>query len=110
MKDIIGRWAFVAGIVLSAVVGFLGMAPLIVTLMLLLGFIVGMLNITMKETVPFLVAIIALIVGFDALKDILRAVWDISSFIQVFYAITLFVVAAAIPVILRALVVTLKEV
>jgi hypothetical protein len=59
----IGFWAFVIGIILAIVAGIFWPANSVVILILLiLGLIIGFLNVSDKETVPFLVATIALIV------------------------------------------------
>ena len=75
MASKIGEWAFIIGIVLSIVLGivpgdYLGMATLG---LVVLGLLVGFLNITEKETTPFLVAGIALLAtgnAADSLKVI----------------------------------------
>lgn len=63
-----GRYAFIAGVLLAIIVGFYSdMEPNVrygVSIVLvLLGLLVGVLNITAEETVPFLVAAIALMGG-----------------------------------------------
>ena len=75
MASKIGEWAFIIGIVLAVLLGFvpaayLGMATLV---LVILGLLVGFLNITEKETTPFLVAGIALLAtgtASDSLKVI----------------------------------------
>jgi len=66
---IIGFWAFILGLVIAVVFGILvalGMAmgamPAIIIVLIILGLVVGFLNITAKEILLFLVATIALIV------------------------------------------------
>jgi len=67
----VGFWAFIVGLIIAVVVGILavlspgiGMAimPAIIIVLIILGLIVGFLNITAKEILLFLVATIALIV------------------------------------------------
>jgi hypothetical protein len=65
----VGFWAFIVGLVIAVVVGILaalGMAtaimPATIIVLIILGLIVGFLNITAKEILLFLVATIALIV------------------------------------------------
>ena len=65
MESKIGQWAFIIGIILAIVVGVfsasLGSWTGNLTLLLvILGLIVGFLNISEKETTPFLVASAAL--------------------------------------------------
>jgi len=58
----IGRWAFLLGLLISIIAGFGGEIPALVTVLFILGLIVGFLNISERESVPFLVAVIALLV------------------------------------------------
>lgn len=77
----IGWWAFAVGLVLSVIFGYAGNNNLI-WLLVLLGLVVGFLNVTEKEAVTFLVAAVALIVAGSAgigelwfrLENVLRAV------------------------------------
>jgi hypothetical protein len=63
MLSKIGFWAFTIGIIVSIVMGFIAAQNTVaVIILLILGLIVGFLNITAKETTVFLVATIALIV------------------------------------------------
>ncbi len=63
-----GRYAFIAGVLLAIIIGFYSdMEPNVrygvSVVLVLLGLLVGFLNITTAETVPFLVAAIALMGG-----------------------------------------------
>ena len=72
MLGMIGFWAFIIGLVLSIIGGIV--APqnaVIVLILVILGLIIGFLNITAKEMMLFLVATIALVVVggvFEPLK------------------------------------------
>ncbi len=57
----IGHWAFVLGLLIAIIAGLGGEVPYILVVMTILGLIVGLLNVTEKESTPFLVAIIALL-------------------------------------------------
>jgi hypothetical protein len=66
--ETIGRWAFIAGIIIAILAGIAaavggGMGGWVPLVMLILGIIVGLTTITEKETTPFLVAAIALLVA-----------------------------------------------
>ncbi len=64
---ILGMLAFFAGMVLAVVGGIIDQSNGGITLALVvMGIVVGLLNITSKETMPFLVAAIALVVGAGA--------------------------------------------
>jgi hypothetical protein len=66
----VGFWAFIAGLVIAVVVGILaalgfagaGLMSAVIIVLIILGLVVGFLNITAKEMLLFLVATIALIV------------------------------------------------
>jgi len=68
----IGHWAFVLGMVLSIIAGFGGEIPALTTILVVLGLVVGFLNVTEKESTAFLVGVIALLViglaGLGAVK------------------------------------------
>ena len=106
MKAIIGRYGFVAGLALAVVVSFMGMTDVIMTMLVVLGLVVGLLNVTGKETVPFLVATIALIAAGTGVFTVFPLSAAIESAMS---AIVLFVSAAAVPVVFRALFTTLKD-
>jgi hypothetical protein len=57
----IGKWSFVIGVILAILAGFLAIPNLAIVL-LILGLIVGFLNISAKETTEYLIAVIALLV------------------------------------------------
>lgn len=60
---IIGFWAFVIGLVISIICGIVAPAdPTVILILVILGIIIGILNISAKEMVPLLLAVIALIV------------------------------------------------
>ena len=61
--SVIGFWAFIVGLVIAVVCGIiLPQNPAIIIVLIILGLIIGFLNITAKETMLFLLATIALIV------------------------------------------------
>ncbi|MEK6821112.1 MAG: hypothetical protein AABY11_01790 [archaeon] len=67
MEQKIGSWAFIIGVVIAIIVGWLGTgvfgpaAEWIPLVMVILGIIIGLLNISDKEITAFLVAVIALL-------------------------------------------------
>lgn len=65
---VVGRWALIIGIVLAALAGFTEI-PSLPVILFVLGLIVGFLNIQEKESTPFLVAVIALmVIGLSGLR------------------------------------------
>lgn len=67
----IGHWAFVLGLVLAVIAGFGGEIPALMTVLVILGLIVGFLNVTEKESTNFLVAVIALLLVGTAGLEVL---------------------------------------
>jgi len=60
----LGNWSFIIGLIIAVLVGLFTEAQgWIVAVLVILGIIIGLLNITDKETHGFLVASIALIVA-----------------------------------------------
>jgi len=63
MLSRIGFWAFIVGLIIAIIGGIVAPQNTVVILVLiLLGLVIGFLNITAKETVTFLLATIALVV------------------------------------------------
>ena len=59
----IGRWAFLAGVVLALVFAFIGqMTPEVVSVLLVIGIAVGFLNVKEKEVHSFLMSGVVLII------------------------------------------------
>ena len=68
MLSLIGRWALIIGIVVAILAGFTEISAAAYVLGIL-GLIVGFLNIGEKESTPFLIAVIALLViGLSGLQ------------------------------------------
>ena len=57
----VGKWAFLAGILLAVLAGFFTI-PYILTILAVLGLVVGFLDITSRESHKYLMAVVALLV------------------------------------------------
>ncbi len=64
MDSRLGHWAFIVGVLIAIIAGLVPawQTATVIWILVILGLIVGLLNITTKETVEFLVATIALVV------------------------------------------------
>jgi uncharacterized membrane protein len=63
-KNFIGSWAFLLGVVLAVILGMLGNFNSIwIIILVVVGLLVGLLNITEKEVMPFLMSGTALIIA-----------------------------------------------
>ncbi len=64
-----GKYAFIAGLVLAALAGFVQL-PWIWWVLAVLGVIVGLLNVTASETRGFLLAAIGLILSASSIQQL----------------------------------------
>lgn len=63
VMGLIGFWAFIIGLIIAVVMGIIAPAnPVAIIVLIILGIIIGFLNITAKEVPTLLLATIALIV------------------------------------------------
>ena len=105
MLSRIGFWAFVVGLILCIIAGFISSwshnSGIIVAL-IILGLMVGFLNITTKEILLFLIAIIALIVTQGVFATL--TLWDLGKHLdQVFTLVATLMAPAAIVAAIKAL-------
>jgi hypothetical protein len=68
--DMVGKWAFIIGLVLAVVVGYVLQAEWVVWVLAILGVIVGLLNVTREDTERFLLAAIAFGLSATALSTV----------------------------------------
>lgn len=106
MEKRIGKWAFIIGVILAVLFGFVVWEPVILILAIL-GLIVGFINIGTKETKEFLIATIALLVVGAAGLQLISVV---GTYIQsILSNIVAFVAPAALVVALKTVYSTASE-
>lgn len=108
----VGGWAFIVGVVIAIIIGlFAGAAgTLVVSILMILGLIVGFLNVTGKETNKFLLAAVSLVIVAGLGGSVLGSIAVIGGFLQgVLNALMLFVVPATIIVALKAIYATAQD-
>lgn len=77
----LGQYAFILGIVIAIVFPLLpaewlaGYTTLVIWIMVVLGVIVGLLNITAKEVNSFLIAAVALVIATSISAQSLSLIW-----------------------------------
>ncbi len=107
MVQKIGSWVLIAGVVVAVLAPIFGeLNPWLVTLLIVLGLVVGFLNITAAETQTFLLASIALVIvsGFASTSGVITQVAVIGPALgRIFGAILLLVVPATVIVALRSI-------
>lgn len=103
-----GHYAFLLGILLAVLMAFVTI-PYAALILVVLGIIVGLLNITAKETVEFLVASMALVIagiaagGFATIPLVGRYIADILA------GLVVLVAPAAVIVAIKAIKATAKD-
>ena len=109
MESKMGEWAFIIGVLIAIAIGlFAGnlgqnLQGWLVLLLVVLGLIVGLLNVSEKETTPFLVAAAALLITGTAGSS-LAIIPVIGSYLQdIVMNIAVFVTPATIVVALKAI-------
>jgi hypothetical protein len=72
--DLIGSWAFLIGAILAVIFAFIGQNFWVTVILVIIGIIVGLLNITVHEVQPFLLAGTVLVIlsalGAPVFKEI----------------------------------------
>jgi len=103
--DKVGKWAFIVGLVICVLAAFLSFSWFSWVLVVL-GLIVGFLNVTGQESQGFLIAAIALTISASALNS-LPFVGDIVT--NIMGGVVLFISPAILVVAVKALFETARE-
>lgn len=96
----LGKWAFVAGLALCVVVSLVWELAAFVWVLVILGLVVGFLNVEKDETQRFLIAAIALTVASSGLEEL---PYFGERLIRIFRYFVAFVGPAAVVVAIRSL-------
>ena len=105
--DVLGKWAFLIGLVIAVIAAFIGTAisaSTIALILFILGLIVGFLNIAEKQLTKFLLATIALLLLGIGSISALSIIGTVSGYLNSILAnIIAFVSAAALVVALKSI-------
>ncbi len=73
---VIGQWAFLIGVVVAVIVGLLGLVTnsTIAIILMIIGIVVGLLNVSDKEAMPFLLSGAVLIIASGLGKDAITSI------------------------------------
>ncbi len=104
----IGSWAFLLGVVVAIIAGALlpdkSATPTVTSFLVLLGTVVGLLNITTKETNSFLLASVSLVLVTALGGSVVSGVVSIGQYLgSMLDSILVFVVPATIVVALKSI-------
>lgn len=105
MMEKVGSWAFIIGVVIALLLGIFGdFSATIVSILIVLGLIVGLLNVTSHETSGFLIAAVSLVIVSAFGGNVFGSVQGIGAFLSsTLAALITFVVPATVIVALRAI-------
>jgi len=106
----IGKWAFIIGLALAIIAGLIQgiyTIPSLALILVILGLIVGFLNITEKNTVKLLVAIIALMAVGSFTISVIPAITDYLA--AILANIVIFAGAAGLVVAIKAIIEPTKK-
>jgi hypothetical protein len=101
----VGKWAFIAGLVLVLLTGLIAV-PMVAVILFVLGLVVGFLNITAKETEKFLLASVTLmILGVASIQALSLLGTTVGSALNtIFASLVSFVGAAALVVAVKGII------
>ena len=99
-----GSIAFIIGLIIAVVAGFWPLNPWMTSVLIVLGLIVGFLNVTGKETNSFLFATLVLTVMASMGGQLLAGIQYVGPMLQnMFSAMMLFIIPSAVVVALKAI-------
>jgi len=107
MDKRMGNYSFIIGVIIAIVLGIVSLGtvtPILASLLVILGLIVGFLNVTGKETQKFLIvaAVLVIAAGMGGAGATLAGVEFIGTYLQgVFTQVLAFVVPATVVVALK---------
>ena len=104
MVQKVGSWAFIVGLIIAIIAGFWPLGTAMTSVLIILGLIVGFLNITGTETNSFLFASLVLVVMTSMGATALGAIKFVGPMLtNMFSAMMLFIIPAAVIVALKAI-------
>ncbi|MDO8517306.1 MAG: hypothetical protein Q7S33_04220 [Nanoarchaeota archaeon] len=87
-SNLIGSWAFLIGVILAVVLGFMGsLSPTFVYVLVAIGILVGLLNIADAETQPFLMSGTVLIIAAALGQSVVSSIEQLSGILVALLAI-----------------------
>jgi len=86
--NLIGSWSFLIGVVLAVVLGISGtLSPNVLLILVIIGLIVGLLNVADAEVMPFLMSGAVLIIAGSFGRDVVSSVTYLNNILQALLAI-----------------------
>ena len=100
-KGGLGGWAFIIGVIIAVLIGLFGtLNPLWLGIIVVLGLLVGFLNVNSAESTDYLLAAVALVIVAAFGRDVMSSIPLLSGVLE---AIMALVVPATVIVSLKAI-------
>jgi hypothetical protein len=100
----IGTWSFIIGVLIAVFSGFFRLTPQVVSILVVLGVIVGLLNVTGNEAMTFLLASVSMVVISSLGSPAFSGISVIGATLQrMLNNLIIFVIPASMIVALRAI-------
>ena len=100
-KGGLGGWAFIIGVIIAILVGLFGnLNNLWLGILVIIGLIIGFLNVTSAESTDFLLASVALVIVAAFGKDVLSSIMVLGNVLNAMVAL---VVPATVIVALKSI-------
>ena len=100
----VGSWAFIIGVIIAIIAGFWPIGTAATSTLIILGLVVGFLNVTSTEINSFLFASLVLVVLSSMGGQVLGAIQFVGPMLKsIFTAMLLFIIPAAVVVGLKAI-------
>lgn len=99
----IGVWSFIAGLVIAVIAGF-AWSNTFAMVLGVLGIVVGLINISDREVMMYLISSIAILLGASSLSGMISFIGVASDFLtNLLRAITIFVAPGAVVVAIKGI-------
>lgn len=100
---VLGSWAFVVGVLVSLIAGVITLNAGVTSFLIILGLVVGFLNVQRKETMNFILASVSLVIIGSFGGALISKISVIGPTLgRIFSALVIFIIPAAIVVILKS--------
>jgi hypothetical protein len=100
----IGSWTFIIGFIIAVFSGFFDLTPQLISILVVLGIIVGILNVTGEEAMSFLLASVSIVIISSLGSPAFSGISVVGTFLQkVLNNLIIFIIPASMIVALRAI-------
>ena len=100
----IGSWSFIIGFIIATFSGFFKLTPQLISVLIVLGIIVGLLNVTGDEAMTFLLASVSIVIISSLGSPAFSGISVVGTTLQrMLNNLVIFIIPASMIVALRAI-------